>query len=442
MLLFKKTLTTLILSLFIAFIGLIVLSSKPPSAFAQVVDTCEYVGTYTDGSPITNFEIVANKSFQVQVKFHSAGQYQLHYFVSNSNGGFEKYTTAGNGIIGTITLTSTEIFSGQPQPQVGDWLKIQPVFLNTDASACASYGSFTNEANYDFVQTASTCVGTLSLAGTTLTGTATGCNGKIVIIKLSALTQKTIFNQTMTSDSWTQDFDISADINNYDSALMYICDTANPNCQNLVAQTTLGTVFSCPIFAGFDPDPPQADVEFKAQYHAQAGKSPFDYVVIVTHDNQETRPPITVNGNLWVATVGTYPVNSQVKLELFPASSVYDLTKRCDSQLITLSPLLVPGENPCKNGFCVTGLGVIPTTVGGFGTAILDIALGLAGGIVLILMVLGAIQILASSGDPKKSAAGRERIIAALAGLLFLIFAVLILNFIGVNILGGVPGIQ
>lgn len=106
------------------------------------------------------------------------------------------------------------------------------------------------------------------------------------------------------------------------------------------------------------------------------------------------------------------------------------------------SPLLVPGQNPCQNGVCMTGLGAIPTTVGGFGTMILRIASGLGGGIAFILMVLGAIQVLTSSGDQQKLSAGRERLIAALAGLLFIIFAVLILQFIGLNILGGIPGIQ
>lgn len=104
------------------------------------------------------------------------------------------------------------------------------------------------------------------------------------------------------------------------------------------------------------------------------------------------------------------------------------------------------GNNPCTvgpggtGGQCETALGNIPTSVKGFAEKILAVSTGIAGGIALILMVIGSVRVLASSGDPKAVGAGREMIVAAVAGLLFLIFAVLILRFIGVNILGGVPG--
>ena len=71
-----------------------------------------------------------------------------------------------------------------------------------------------------------------------------------------------------------------------------------------------------------------------------------------------------------------------------------------------------------------------------FARTILWIGAGLAGGIALILMVIGAIRVLTSAGDPKNVSAGREMIIAAVAGLLFLIFSAMIIRFIGVNIVG------
>lgn len=102
---------------------------------------------------------------------------------------------------------------------------------------------------------------------------------------------------------------------------------------------------------------------------------------------------------------------------------------------------LIPGENPCQGNTCKTGIGNIPTTIGDFGTRILAIAGGIGGAIAFVIMVIGGIQVLTSGGDQQRLNAGRERIIAALAGLLFLIFAVLILQFLGLNILGGIPGI-
>src|SRR3990167_8859564 len=100
-----------------------------------------------------------------------------------------------------------------------------------------------------------------------------------------------------------------------------------------------------------------------------------------------------------------------------------------------------PGKNPCDpdgDGIadqCTTAQGNIPTSVGGFAQRVLSIAIGLAGGIALILMVIGSIRVLTSSGDQQRLAGGRDMIVAAIAGLLFLIFSVLILRFIGIQIL-------
>ncbi len=102
----------------------------------------------------------------------------------------------------------------------------------------------------------------------------------------------------------------------------------------------------------------------------------------------------------------------------------------------------VAGDNPCqpKSGAtlptCNTAIGNIDTDPQTFVTRVLGIAIGLAGGIALILMVIGSIRIAISSGDPQKVNAGREMIVAAIAGLLFLIFSVLILRFVGLNFLG------
>ena len=96
------------------------------------------------------------------------------------------------------------------------------------------------------------------------------------------------------------------------------------------------------------------------------------------------------------------------------------------------------GRNPCEGGVCNTALGPISTDIGAFASQFLRIAIGLAGGIALIILVIGSIRVLTSSGDQQRLAGGRDMIIAAIAGLLFLIFSTLILRFIGVSILGGI----
>ena len=95
------------------------------------------------------------------------------------------------------------------------------------------------------------------------------------------------------------------------------------------------------------------------------------------------------------------------------------------------------GRNPCgpTGAECETALGAIPTDPGAFAGKILSIAIGIAGGIALILMVIGSIRVLTSSGDQQRLAGGRDMIVAAVAGLLFLIFSFLILEFIGGGIL-------
>lgn len=94
------------------------------------------------------------------------------------------------------------------------------------------------------------------------------------------------------------------------------------------------------------------------------------------------------------------------------------------------------GDNPCKNNVCETALGTIPTDPQAFATKILAIGTGLGGAFAFILMVIGSIRVLTSSGDEKGVAAGRDMIVAAVSGLLFLILSTVILRFIGINILG------
>ncbi|MCR4324722.1 MAG: pilin [Candidatus Curtissbacteria bacterium] len=101
---------------------------------------------------------------------------------------------------------------------------------------------------------------------------------------------------------------------------------------------------------------------------------------------------------------------------------------------------LISGQNPCQNNVCDTAVGDIPTDPAGFIKRFLTISLGVAGGIALILMSIGAIRVITSSGDQQKLTAGKDMFVAAIAGLIFLILSVLILRFIGSSILGPTLG--
>lgn len=87
----------------------------------------------------------------------------------------------------------------------------------------------------------------------------------------------------------------------------------------------------------------------------------------------------------------------------------------------------------CGN-FCVnTALGPFDAE-GSFIQRILNIGFGIAGGIAFLLILYGGFQIIISAGNPEKLNEGREIVTAAIVGLLFVLFSVFILRFIGVNV--------
>lgn len=97
-------------------------------------------------------------------------------------------------------------------------------------------------------------------------------------------------------------------------------------------------------------------------------------------------------------------------------------------------------EGGGKEGDAVwTGLGCISTSPSGLITDVLRIATGLGGGIAFIMLLFGAFQMTTSSGDPKAMDAAKQTISGAITGLLVIIFSVILLNFIGVQVLK-IPG--
>jgi hypothetical protein len=94
----------------------------------------------------------------------------------------------------------------------------------------------------------------------------------------------------------------------------------------------------------------------------------------------------------------------------------------------------------CPEGSGVpTALGCIPTNTQDFVVGFLRFALGIGGGIAFLLMLYGVLVIITSGGSPERVAGGQQTITAALGGLLFIIFSVVILNLVGFQILQ-IPG--
>jgi hypothetical protein len=86
-----------------------------------------------------------------------------------------------------------------------------------------------------------------------------------------------------------------------------------------------------------------------------------------------------------------------------------------------------------------TAVGCIPTTYQGITGTLLKIGLMVGGGAGM-LMILGAALVLATSeGEQKKINDAKDQITAAIIGLVFIIFSITILQFVGVQILQ-IPG--
>ena len=103
-----------------------------------------------------------------------------------------------------------------------------------------------------------------------------------------------------------------------------------------------------------------------------------------------------------------------------------------------LMPNAALAQNNPLNGDCIdTAIGCIPVRGSTTDTIhfFLQWAIGVAGGIAFLLIVLAGFQIMTSQGNPERLKAGQELLSSAIMGLLMIIFSVFILRFIGVDLL-------
>lgn len=96
--------------------------------------------------------------------------------------------------------------------------------------------------------------------------------------------------------------------------------------------------------------------------------------------------------------------------------------------------------DPCPENKCQTAIGEFdvtnPATII---TRVFSIILGISSFGALILLLVAGFNLITSNGNKEKVAAARETITSAILGLLFIIFAIVILEVIGVDILR-IPG--
>lgn len=98
-------------------------------------------------------------------------------------------------------------------------------------------------------------------------------------------------------------------------------------------------------------------------------------------------------------------------------------------------------SDPNKEAGVWTALGCIAVQPADFIKTLIRIGFGIGGGIAFLFMVMGVIKILTSQGNPETLNDGRGMITSAVAGLLLIIFSVIVLKIIGVDILE-LPGFK
>lgn len=86
-----------------------------------------------------------------------------------------------------------------------------------------------------------------------------------------------------------------------------------------------------------------------------------------------------------------------------------------------------------------TAIGCVRTDSQSIVKKFLSVGLGIAGGIALLMIVAAGFLLSTSQGEPKRTQEARDLVTSSIMGLLFIVFSVVILQFIGVNILQ-IPG--
>lgn len=132
-----------------------------------------------------------------------------------------------------------------------------------------------------------------------------------------------------------------------------------------------------------------------------------------------------------------------------PAGNIKQATLSIDTSkpFPTAAPTVAPPPPPCvewtpSKDKCLavdTAIGKINTDPVSFVKSIFGIILSLSGGVALLLIIFSGYKLMFSQGNPEKAQEAKETLTAAIVGLLFIIFSLVILQVIGVDILR-IPG--
>jgi len=135
-------------------------------------------------------------------------------------------------------------------------------------------------------------------------------------------------------------------------------------------------------------------------------------------------------------TLEFYQQGGPFECREYPSDSKYDLCMQISSDNADAKTRCI---DCFGSGGIWTAVGCIPQDKDGIISTIMEIGLTLSGAVVLVMILIGSFMLSTSQGDPKKTQEAKEMITSAIIGLLFVIFSITILQFIGVSIFN-IPG--
>jgi hypothetical protein len=98
-------------------------------------------------------------------------------------------------------------------------------------------------------------------------------------------------------------------------------------------------------------------------------------------------------------------------------------------------------ETSCQTSALWTAIGCVPTDYSEMTKKLISFFVGLSGGFALILILIGSFTVATSVGNQDRLQEGRNQIASALVGLFLIIFSIILLHFIGIEILR-LPGLN
>lgn len=166
---------------------------------------------------------------------------------------------------------------------------------------------------------------------------------------------------------------------------------------------------------------------------------PYLYTGTATSDANLPTSPIAGSNGLpdWIDVSGVYP-----KAVAPGSSSGSDSsgTGTINSQPGSVGTLgSCTYDSATGKSVCPSGLGNVTTDPEDVINFIIKLAIGVGGGIALVMIIFGGYLIMTNPNNPDKMQQGKSLITNAIIGLLLMIFSIAILNIIDHNVIG-IPG--